>query len=149
MEERQRPREDEMYCWSCGSVIKREAEICVKCGVRVDRGVAPKTGKRGFGWLLAGGILGVVAGVFALGPGIAMLADGATDWETDWAQIGFGISFLVAGLLAIVGSSFAITRKHFGLALMGGIGALWPMWFLGVPALVLIAISYEQFEKTG
>ena len=151
MEERQRPREDEMYCWSCGSVIKREAEICVKCGVRVDRGVSSKTRKMGSGWLMAGGALGVAAGVFALAPGIAMVVDGATDyWRTpDWAQIGFGISFLVAGLLAIVGSGFAISRKHFGLALMGGICALWPMWFLGVPALVLIAISHEQFEKTG
>jgi len=28
---------DEMYCPSCGAVIKREAEICVHCGVRVRR----------------------------------------------------------------------------------------------------------------
>ena len=26
---------DEIYCFSCRAVIKREAEICVKCGVRV------------------------------------------------------------------------------------------------------------------
>jgi len=26
---------DEMYCPSCGAVIKREAEICVHCGVRI------------------------------------------------------------------------------------------------------------------
>jgi len=25
---------DEMFCSSCGAVIKREAEICPKCGVR-------------------------------------------------------------------------------------------------------------------
>lgn len=25
---------DEMFCSSCGSVIKKEAEICPKCGVR-------------------------------------------------------------------------------------------------------------------
>ena len=25
---------DEMFCSSCGEVIKREAEICPKCGVR-------------------------------------------------------------------------------------------------------------------
>jgi hypothetical protein len=28
---------DEIYCQSCGAVIKREAEICVHCGVRVGR----------------------------------------------------------------------------------------------------------------
>ena len=27
-------REDEVFCRSCGSVIKKEAEICPKCGVR-------------------------------------------------------------------------------------------------------------------
>lgn len=25
---------DEVFCRSCGSIIKKEAEICVKCGVR-------------------------------------------------------------------------------------------------------------------
>jgi len=28
---------DEVFCTSCGAVIKREAEICVHCGVRVRR----------------------------------------------------------------------------------------------------------------
>jgi len=27
--------EDEMFCQSCGGVIKKEAEICPKCGVRI------------------------------------------------------------------------------------------------------------------
>ena len=31
-----KPGADEMYCSSCGSIIKRRAEICVKCGVRVS-----------------------------------------------------------------------------------------------------------------
>ena len=26
--------QDEKYCSSCGEIIKKEAEICVKCGVR-------------------------------------------------------------------------------------------------------------------
>ena len=26
---------DEMFCHSCGAVIKKEAEICPKCGVRI------------------------------------------------------------------------------------------------------------------
>lgn len=25
---------DEMFCFSCGAVIKKDAEICLKCGVR-------------------------------------------------------------------------------------------------------------------
>ena len=29
-----RPMADEMYCFSCGSIIKKIAEICPKCGVK-------------------------------------------------------------------------------------------------------------------
>ncbi len=29
------PAVDEMYCSSCGQIIKRRAEICVHCGVRM------------------------------------------------------------------------------------------------------------------
>jgi len=28
---------DEIFCTSCGEVIKKEAEICPKCGVRVNK----------------------------------------------------------------------------------------------------------------
>ena len=34
---------DEMYCSSCGSIIKQRAEICVKCGVRVSTPPLPGT----------------------------------------------------------------------------------------------------------
>ena len=139
-----------MYCWSCGSVIKKAAEICPSCGVRIGRGSIPKPAGRGSGWLLAGGILGIVAGALALIPGIVMVVDGAVNnhwWGVDWEEIGFGISFLITGTLAVVGSSYAITMKNFGLALMGGICALWPNFFLGVPALILIAISRDKFSS--
>lgn len=31
-----KPALDEMYCFSCGAVIKKLAELCVHCGVRVN-----------------------------------------------------------------------------------------------------------------
>ncbi len=31
------PQSGEMFCSSCGNVVKREAEICVRCGVRLRR----------------------------------------------------------------------------------------------------------------
>ncbi|MCJ7522754.1 MAG: hypothetical protein MUP21_11150, partial [Dehalococcoidia bacterium] len=80
MEQKQTPGEDEMYCWSCGSVIKKEAELCTRCGVRIRGGATSQTGGKGSGWLLAGGVLGVVAGVFAFIPGISMVVDGSTDY---------------------------------------------------------------------
>jgi len=42
-------RTDEVFCWSCGAVIKREAEICVHCGVRVRKPPEIRsTGERSF-----------------------------------------------------------------------------------------------------
>jgi RNA polymerase subunit RPABC4/transcription elongation factor Spt4 len=34
---------DEAYCSSCGAVIKKDAEICPKCGVRQKGGTATKS----------------------------------------------------------------------------------------------------------
>ncbi len=43
---------DEAYCSSCGEIIKKEAEICPKCGVRQKK--APSSGKeRKEPWLAA------------------------------------------------------------------------------------------------
>ena len=36
-----KPGLDEMYCFSCGAVIKKLAEICVHCGVRVNPTYSP------------------------------------------------------------------------------------------------------------
>jgi hypothetical protein len=44
---------DEMYCWSCGSVVKRDAELCMSCGVRVQRAAAPARKDRAVAILLA------------------------------------------------------------------------------------------------
>lgn len=34
--QRNRPGPDEMYCTSCGAIVKRRAELCMSCGVRVS-----------------------------------------------------------------------------------------------------------------
>lgn len=34
------PGADEQYCSSCGSIIKKEAEICTECGVRQEKPAA-------------------------------------------------------------------------------------------------------------
>jgi hypothetical protein len=39
--ERKTKQFDEIFCWSCGEIIKKEAVICVHCGVQV-RPLAPQ-----------------------------------------------------------------------------------------------------------
>ena len=61
--ETNKPGWDEMYCSSCGAIIKRRAEICVKCGVKVG---GPSAGDAATGFSsksrLVAGILGVLLG---------------------------------------------------------------------------------------
>jgi len=37
---------DELFCQSCGEVIKKEAEICPHCGVRNEKAKAPSSSQR-------------------------------------------------------------------------------------------------------
>jgi hypothetical protein len=153
MEQKQTPREDEMYCWSCGSIIKKEAELCVHCGVRVKTGLPSRLIKGRSIMPVVGGILGIIAGVTPLIVGIVLISVGATgdDWpdhrSADWLQIGFGIGALAIAIVTMVGSSFAIARRHFVLAMVGGVCAMFSMWIFGIPALILIALSGKEFES--
>jgi TM2 domain-containing membrane protein YozV len=64
---------DEQYCASCGAVVKKEAEICPKCGVRINKKSSEKKSKT------TAGILAILLGSFGahkfyLGhPGIGIL----------------------------------------------------------------------------
>ncbi|MGB2855975.1 MAG: hypothetical protein WBC61_04935, partial [Dehalococcoidia bacterium] len=53
---------------------------------------------------------------------------------------------LALGIVTIVGSSYAIMRKNFPLAVVGGVCSVFsPLWPLGIAALILIAISSKEF----
>jgi len=52
---------DEKFCSSCGEVIKKEAEICPKCGVRASKKVyTPQKSK------VAAGLLAILLGDFGV-----------------------------------------------------------------------------------
>ena len=52
----------------------------------------------------------------------------------------------ILGILAIVGGVYALQRKIWGLALAGSIAAFFPCWILGLTAIVLTALSKNEFE---
>jgi TM2 domain-containing membrane protein YozV len=70
-EQARRPALDEMFCSTCGDVIKKHAEICPHCGVRVrpaatahsqlDPNIAYSEKSR-----LAAGLLGIFLGGFGI-----------------------------------------------------------------------------------
>jgi len=102
---------------------------------------------------IAGGILGIIAGLIGLIIGVILIAGGsATDyyWESvDWFAIGLGIAAVFFSILAIIGSSFAFGRKNFTISVIGGVCALLALWPLGIPALILIAMSRGEFQPVS
>jgi hypothetical protein len=58
-----------------------------------------------------------------------------------------GAIMLLLGLIGLLGGIFAIQRKHFGIAVLGGVLAL-PGWFIpALVGLILVAVSKDEFEN--
>jgi len=54
---------------------------------------------------------------------------------------------MVVGIIALLGGIFAIQRKHFGLAVLGGILSLGGFFILGLIGLILVAVSKDEFTN--
>jgi hypothetical protein len=122
-----------------------EKIYCPACTAKVfEAAVVKRTGKP-----IVGGILGIIAGVINFSVGIVLIVDGAAvnDYRelVDWSEVGLGQALVILGILAITGSSVAIVRRNFILSIIGGVCAL-PSLLLGIPALILIALSHEEFD---
>ena len=57
--EKEEKKSDESYCSSCGKIIKKEAEICPKCGVRQKSHHSPSSEEKS---KIAAGLLGILLG---------------------------------------------------------------------------------------
>jgi len=106
------------------------------------------------------GILTIVAGALNLIAGIIVASLGAaclgpmTGYMGMMGMMGwFGaisIPLIVIGIVSIVGGSFAIRRRIWGLALAGAICALFPppVIILGILSIIFIALSQKEFAQT-
>jgi len=135
-------------CSRCRTVVSGKT-YCPACAPRASDPVKKQeTGKP-----VAGGILGIIAGVLGLALGAILIAGGsATDyyWESvDWSTVGLGIALVIFSILAIIGSSFAFGRKNFTLSVAGGVCAVLALWPLGIPSLILIAMSRNEFQAAA
>jgi len=55
---------------------------------------------------------------------------------------------LVIGVLALAGGVYALQRKLWGLALAGAIAVTVFWFFVGIPAIVFLAQSRDEFEQS-
>ena len=102
------PRADEMYCPECGSVIKRKAEICPECGVRIAGSESESSGPSAEAWAV-GGLISFVVGVIILaivfGP-ITIFAGYMTYRKSDGWFVGSAL--ILGGILELTMAALVI-----------------------------------------
>ncbi len=61
--------------------------------------------------------------------------------------LGWGIILAIVSILALVGGVYALQRKIWGLALAGSIAAIVAFFPMGIPAVIFVAQSRNEFEQ--
>lgn len=112
-------------------------------------------------WMpLTGGVISIVAG--ALGLLICLVvtfvilglgAFAGSSWGDRipsvmpiWILLLICIPFFLINVLAIIGGIFSVKARYWGWALAGAIGALFPCWILGVPAIVFVILGRNEYK---
>jgi ABC-type Na+ efflux pump permease subunit len=139
-------------------VGKSYCPVCIASPLGIER-------KKSAGKTIAAGVLGIIAGILCLitggvltGLGFALGGRedcyytwsgrycGSSD-EILWFLVGPGIALLVLSILSIVGSAIALTRRNYAIAVAGSVFAFLSFWPLGLPALILMCISKDDFKS--
>ena len=104
---------------------------------------------------IIGGILTIISGLlgllgiasYSIGLGNVGSGFGEGDMPPFVPSIIFGMSIpaIVIALLAIAGGILALLRKRWRWSLAGSIAAALSLIILGVPAVVLVALSKDEF----
>lgn len=92
---------------------------------------------------VAGGVLVLIGGILYLGAG-GVLVVGSSAFLFGGGVL-CGAVVLVLGVLGILGGIFAMQRKSFAIALIGGIFTV--PTILGLIGLILIAVSKDEFKS--
>ena len=105
---------------------------------------------------IIGGILNILSGLlgivgiisYSVGFGDPGSGIGKGDMPPFVPSIIFGMSIpaIVIAILAVVGGIFALLRKRWGWSLAGSIAATLSLILIGIPAVVLITLSKDEFS---
>ena len=130
-------------CVSCGRTISWDANVCPFCGHDYRQVMAAAPAISQTVMPLIGGILILIAslgylgvgGIVAGGSAVAVVGEGVL----------CGVAILIVGIISLLGGIFALQRKYFALALIGGIIVV--PTILGLIGLILIAVSKDEFTS--
>ncbi len=99
-----------------------------------------------------GGLLEVISGYVNILQGIFMLVGSsiiAPLASFVGVGTGFGILLIVLGIVSVIGGSYAIRRRSWGMALAGAITALFPslVMLMGTLSLIFVTLGKPEFKK--
>jgi len=124
-----------------------DANVCPYCGhdYRATMAGAPQQ-KKESAMPLIGGILIILSslGYFAGGGILAAGSAFFMDVGGGWGVL-CGVVLIVLGIISLMGGIFAVQRKNFALALIGGIFVVPSI--LGLIGLILVAVSKDEFKS--
>jgi hypothetical protein len=159
------------FCPRCGEYLKDETTKCPKCGLVIKEAIPqlepiPSRAKvfgsmrsmMGAVCLVLSGMIGLTMSSFLIMNQEAIVAEIARVYGDQLGSIQEAVTFLiifwiVSGIMALVGGYFASQRRHFKIALAGGVFALgtFGMVFLegsiiGLFGLILIWLSRSEYR---
>jgi hypothetical protein len=160
------------FCPRCGEYLKEEAAQCPKCGLIIREAIptveqlSPRTtvtvgstrSMIGAACLVISGLIGLTMSSFLLVNKDAIIAEITAVYGTQLGSIPDAVSFLivfwiVAGVMASIGGYFTFQRRHFRIALAGGIFALGTFGLIfiegsvmGLIGLILVWLSRREFR---
>jgi hypothetical protein len=136
-----------LFCPKCGKEATESSLFCTGCG----HGLAAVPPANRNHLSLAAGILEIVSGVFlALLAAFLLVTMGIGTTQEDGPPVVLlllPLAFLAMGALGIAGGICALQRRKWGLALAGAIAVVLPTSYLGIAALVLVALARDEFEE--
>ena len=135
-----------MSCPKCGKETTGNTIFCSNCGAKLTEGQpAKKT------WLsTTAGVLDIIDGcisLFVVVGLIVAIAFVSDEPDTLAILVPIAVVFAVKAMLATVGGICALQRKNWGMAIVGAIAVCVPLSLLGVVALILTALSRDQFRQ--
>jgi len=112
---------------------------------RVNKTAKPKIG--GILTIFSGalGLSGIVSYTIGFGEPGSGFAKGDMPPFVPSIIFGMSIPAIAIALLAIIGGILAIKRKRWVWSLIGSIAAVLSLIILGIPAIILIALSKDEF----
>ena len=149
-------------CVSCGRTIAMDANVCQHCGH--DFRAPPKEEVKKTAIPVIGGVLIIIAGLMGLAMGGILIAIDADDLDTYGVDVAgvtdmvediltaCGVIAIIVSLIVLLGGFFGVMRKHWGIAIVGGvlglfvIGPLMLGSVLSLVGLIMVAVSRKEFE---